>query len=1109
MSVAESRRPAFGTAFRLGEWSVSPDTNCVEREAVKRQMEPRAMEVLVALCQRAGAIISADELLAQCWGTTVYGDNPVHKIIAQLRQVLGDNATSPTYIETIRKRGYRTLAAVTFDQPELNGSGPSGKPAWHDGSPFRGLQAFDEEHAQVFFGRAQTTHALVEAIRAQVNAGFALQLLLGPSGSGKTSLIRAGLFPALSAENARRDLALLATTAFDLGEQGEHSLFTALAGTLLDLQCQDAPVFPGASATSLAQRLEYAMDTVLEEMHTVLVAQSLAKPGRRLRFGVFIDRFEALFNFNRIAESERRAFLAVLERLARSNAVVVVIGCRNDFYPHIAGYPLLMEGKQRGGHFDLTAPSYAEIAQIIRLPARAANLTFGIDARSQASLDDVLCQSAASSPDALPLLQYCLQELYRLRTPEGQLSFAAFEHLGGIEGAIGSRAEQVVSVFTDEQRASLARVMSLVVVISADEDSVTSQRAPLSLLRSDSERQVVNALVESRLFVSELMGAVPGFGVAHEAILRRWPRMTEWIEAHRSALRIRGRLAQLTVRWVRDNRSNDLLLPRGKQLSEAKSLEQGGVFALSVDEQALIAMSSKRARRREQLRTLAVGMIAVLAVLATGLGITSLAAKRVADQRRMEAEGLMGFMLGDFADKLRPLGKLDLLDDVSSKALQYLTDPQREDVSAISQTQRAKALQAIGEVSRARGEPQNAITALSNANAILLGQYQLAPQDTEVLRNLGANAFWLGQIALDQNDWSQAADHFERYRAFSERLNALQPDVQAWWIEQSYAHNSLGSLALKRGATGAAVREFSISIALKQRALNKTPQNATLAAELADSYSWLATAKESLGELEAAAQLYERELQIVRQLHETAPSEALWVNRHALALQHVAALELARGNDRQALNDYRAAKKLLIDIVRRDVNNRAWQQQLANVELEEQRIVMRLHNAKGVPPELLKTHSSLMELVALNPGNAVWARMEAIARQRIAAALLAEQRVVDAYREVKQARSALEKLYQRNRSNFRNRLAVVDSLLLFADIEGALKQPDTLRVTCGEAYALLQNDGMSSTDFHVLDPWIRVNYCLKNLDAVAASTERLANIGYRDTEYLRYLATHH
>lgn len=255
--------------FRFGVWLADPLTNSVEHAGERRQMEPRAMDVLVVLCKAAGAVVSVDELLAKCWGTRVYGDNPVHKVLNQLRRILGDTAAQPVYIETLRKRGYRTLADVSFDAAA---SAPAAAVAWAGGSPFRGLHAFDEAHAALFFGRGEETRRLLEAVQAQVDAGLALQIVLGPSGSGKSSLVRAGLFPALAAAGRAQGLVLLSGTIFDLAELGEQPLATALASSLLDLDGPQGAVFPAASAQSLGERLQTGASAVVQELHAMLAS---------------------------------------------------------------------------------------------------------------------------------------------------------------------------------------------------------------------------------------------------------------------------------------------------------------------------------------------------------------------------------------------------------------------------------------------------------------------------------------------------------------------------------------------------------------------------------------------------------------------------------------------------------------------------------------------------------------------------------------------------------------------------------------------------------------------------------------------------------------------
>jgi DNA-binding winged helix-turn-helix (wHTH) protein len=111
--AAQMKQPTdlFPT-FTLGDWTVRPRRFLLERGEVRTSLEPRQMEVLLCLVDGAGDVVSIDRLLEQCWPGEFHGDNPVHKAIATLRKVLGDDAKAPRYVATVRKRGYRIVAPI-------------------------------------------------------------------------------------------------------------------------------------------------------------------------------------------------------------------------------------------------------------------------------------------------------------------------------------------------------------------------------------------------------------------------------------------------------------------------------------------------------------------------------------------------------------------------------------------------------------------------------------------------------------------------------------------------------------------------------------------------------------------------------------------------------------------------------------------------------------------------------------------------------------------------------------------------------------------------------------------------------------------------------------
>ncbi len=1084
--------------FRFGAWLADPSANAIANGADVRQMEPRTMDVLVALCHANGTILSVEELLDKCWGSTIHGDSTVHKNVAHLRRLLGDDATAPRFIETIRKRGYRTVADVDFTVDEAPRAAK-----WEHGSPFRGLLPFDEAHADVFHGREEAILRLVSAAQVQVDSGLALLLLLGPSGSGKTSLVQAGLFPALARRCGSGVATFCSSTTFDLADQGELTLFAALASALLDLHCDGVCAFENDNAIALGERLEHACEGVVAQLRASLPRQQAGQ-----RHAVFVDRFEALFNGQRVTEAQRDAFLRTLDQLARSDSCLLVLACRNDFYPSIARHGLLIEGKAQGGHIDVAPPAFSDIAQMIRKPAAAAGLTFGVDPVTKAGLDDILCDSAARSPDALPLLQYCLHELYRLRTPEGELGFEAFHELGGLEGAIGRRAEQAVTMLDAAQRAELPHIMSLVTVLSLDEDQVTSQRAPWAALRNEAARDAVNGLIDARLFVSDLAGGAPVFGIAHEAILRRWPRMSDWIAAHRDALRARGRLAQQAARWEADGHPADLLLPRGTLLDEARQLQRSSLWSFTPAENELVRLSDRRARQFEWLRMTGLGLIIALAILASGFALNAYQAQRAAEARRAEVEGLVDFMLGDFADKLRPLGKLELLESVSGTALRYLQASKDNQLSAAGLTLRARALQVIGDVSRSRGNAAQAIDALAKANAILMRQHEANPRDVQVLSSLGVNAYWVGQLHKDHNNMPAAARAWRQYLDYSNRLHELEPDKVEWWREQSYAHNNLGSLAFALGSPDQAAAEFAASIALKQRVLGRIhgSDSKTLVAELADSLSWLASARQALGELPAAAALLEQTIGLVQGLRLQYPDESMWVVSHSRALQLRANLLLALGRDDDALSDLRAAQGLFAAIAAKDPQNQVWEVELANLELDLMKVLARREPAKAILPRLRRAHATLAATLRINPDNVMWARSEAVARSRVAAVLLATGDAGQARQEIEAAIGHLRRLHEANRANVALKLALVDALLVQTAVLRAEGQANLAGLACREAFDIIR-PRTATMDYEILAPWGRAALCLGQEHATDLPRRRLQQIGYRDSLYGQSFST--
>ncbi|MDN3640282.1 winged helix-turn-helix domain-containing protein [Simiduia curdlanivorans] len=905
--------------FYFGQWQVNPKANSLRHGATLRQLEPKAMDVLRFLCQNAGEVVSADAIVEACWPNTPMGDNPIHKVITQLRKALDDNASNPTYIETIRKRGYRTLASITHP---VGHQANAQSEAWQGGSPFPGLRAYEADDARVFFGRSQQIATLLDRITQQVVFGRAFCLVLGPSGSGKSSLINAGILPNLMTEAGHEGIGVVSATRLDLADVTSGNLFLHIASGMLDWEVNEQPVFDGFSAGALAELLVAEPEQVIARCKAALSSAAYDKP----LFALFVDRLEVLLASPIFSDAERKAANALMEQLASSGVILVLCACRNDFYPALVAFPSLMAGKASGAHFDLAAPSRAELLQMIRLPALAANLTWGLDAASGLSLDDLLAQEAADNLDALPLLQYTLQELYLQRSPDGELLMEVFHQLGGIEGSIGKSAEQLLSQLPKAQRQCLPSILSLLVTLSADEKNITSRAARWHELSAEAERTLVQAMVENRLFVSHLQNNEPCFSLAHEALLRRWPRVTEWIEYHRDSLKVRSRLQIQTERWLDEQKSAELLLPDGKPLLEAQTLLATKVFSLSATELAFIAASSRRSMLKTWLKRVTVMSLLALTLLAGFMTYQSIQAQNLAQQKRAEAESLLGFMVGDFADKLRSVGRMDLLDGISNKALEYFSRNVDEGLSFEARFQHAQTLAAMGEVAQSRNNIDEARQAFAQANRVAKALLMQHPSNSELLTLVGANAFWLGQIAYNQHQWDEARSHLEDYLAYSLQLFELAPDSVDALREVFYAHSSLGALEVNKHRYVAAKKSFDRALSLSAKLLSLQPKDPQTIADHSDTLSWLRRISLAQGDIAQAKTYIEDIFTLLDQPDIQNSYNFNSRNDLVIALRNYSRLLKWQG-DREAARLYaERAYKLAHVIALEDPKNSHWQQ---------------------------------------------------------------------------------------------------------------------------------------------------------------------------------------
>ena len=259
---------------------------------------------------------------------------------------------------------------------------------------------------------------------------------------------------------------------------------------------------------------------------------------------------------------------------------------------------------------------------MIRKPAQAAGFSFEAHPKSGLGLDVVVAEHAAAAPGALPLLSFTLDELYKNARARGEtvLTHASYEALGGLEGAIANRADEIVASLPAAAQTVLPRVLRALTTVSGIADQVPVARsAPLDHFAEGSPaRTLINAFVEARLLVATSDGgATPTIRLAHEALISRWKRARDQLAADRRDLETRTLVERQFSRWNQARGgARRLLLLRNPDLANAVDLAKRWGDELDGPNRDFIKQSYRRARLAQTLSAAAAILFAVVAGVA-------------------------------------------------------------------------------------------------------------------------------------------------------------------------------------------------------------------------------------------------------------------------------------------------------------------------------------------------------------------------------------------------------------------------------------------------------------------------------------------------------------
>ncbi|GEM_PF-5110358 len=444
-----------------------------------------------------------------------------------------------------------------------HGLDPASSFDWKPSRPlYPGLPAFDIDDAAIYFGRSEETLECCEVLRhLQVQAPGSPKFLLitGASGSGKSSLMRAGMLARLRKEPAKwvvtKPLPCRSATFLDLADcvvgafPPEHRP-PSVDRVAADLAAPDGPdnlLALARAARAALDRPDATLILALDQMEDLLAAEPSAQA-------------DQLLNLLRAT-------------LARSRQEVLVAGTiRSDrlgaWQQHSAVAAAPEHAELLFRTFTLGPMPVTRLGEIVRGPARYVDLV--VD-------DNLVDAMRADTPtsDALPLLAYTLAYLYNRHGSGRRLTVEQYKDLGGLDKAVGFQANLAIDAdnipVEDLEALRSAFVPGLVRI--TPEGTIGTSRALFALLPERARPYLRKLVDEARVLVTDRnVSGQETLAVAHEALLRVWPRLSKWIEDDEAKLRRFGALQRAAREFHDAPGRGDYLVHRDHRLAEVEEL---------------------------------------------------------------------------------------------------------------------------------------------------------------------------------------------------------------------------------------------------------------------------------------------------------------------------------------------------------------------------------------------------------------------------------------------------------------------------------------------------------------------------------------------------------
>ena len=481
-------------------------------------------------------------------------------------------------------------------------------------------------------------------------------------------------------------------------------------------------------------------------------------------------------------------------------------------------------------------------------------------------------------------------------------------------------------------------------------------------------------------------------------------------------------------------------------------------------------------------------------------------ARGEAEGRRKQAEDLIGFMLGDLRKKLEKVGRLEILDDVGAKAMDYFAAVPESQLTDDELAQRSAALYQIGDVRITQGRLGDAVKPLAQSLTLARMLADRHPDDGRRLYDLAQSHFWVGFVEWRQRRLDTALVHFREYLRIAQRLVAIDANNADWQLELASANSNMGSVLEEQGDLGGALERFRATQDIERALLEKSPDDTSLIRAAASSNNTIGAVLRAEGRLDESLAHHRAELALQEELVRREPGTAKWHQYLSVSNNRVGTLLEAQGRIPDAAAHIERSLAIARDLAAEDPANVDWQRELGRSHYR-MGLIFHAKGAVASAQQHLQEAAVIMGRVAeIDPLNHARQSDLADVRNALGQLFLARGDAHRAGTEARLAQQIADRLLERSRDDRQATRIRGVSLELQGRAWSRQGSRPKAASAWSEAVATLEPVARRSRDYEFRDPWALALLGVGRIDEAKEVVQTLGAIGYRHPTFVDAIA---